>query len=47
MAEALNAHYKAELVWNLGSWESINDLEIATTEWVECLNERRLRSELN
>lgn len=46
MAEALNSLYKAELVRNLGPWESINDLEYATAEWVDWWNERRLHGEL-
>ncbi len=46
MAEALNSLYKAELVRNFGSWQSINDLEIATAEWVDWWNERRLHGEL-
>lgn len=47
MAEALNSLYKAELVRNLGPWESINDLEYATAEWVDWFNERRLHGELD
>lgn len=47
MAEALNSLYKAELVRNLGPWQSINDLEIATAEWVDWWNERRLHGELD
>lgn len=47
MAEALNSLYKAELVRNLGPWQSINDLEIATAEWVDWFNERRLHGELD
>lgn len=47
MAEALNSLYKAELVRNKGPWQSINDLEIATAEWVDWFNERRLHGELD
>ncbi len=47
MAEALNSLYKAELVRNRGPWASINDLEIATAEWVDWWNERRLHGELD
>ena len=47
MAEALNSLYKAELVRNPGPWASINDLEIATAEWVDWWNERRLHGELD
>lgn len=46
MAEAVNSLYKSELVRNLGPWESINDLEIATAEYVDWFNERRLHGEL-
>lgn len=47
MAEALNSLYKAELVRNKGPWQSINDLEVATAEWVDWWNERRLHGELD
>lgn len=46
MAEALNSLYKAELIRNRGPWSSINDVEIATAEWVDWYNERRLHGEL-
>ena len=35
MAEALNSLYKAELVHNKGPWDGINDLEIATAEYID------------
>lgn len=47
MAEALNSLYKAELVRNRGPWVSINGVEIATAEWVDWWNERRLHGELD
>ena len=47
MAEALNSLYKAELIRNRGPWTSISDLEIATAEWVDWWNERRLHGELD
>lgn len=51
MAEALNSLYKAELVRGprqrrRGMWRGIDDLEIATAEWVEWYNQRRLHGEL-
>lgn len=46
MAEALNSLYKAELVRNKGPWKSITDLEVATAEWVDWWNQRRLHGEL-
>ena len=47
MAEALNSLYKAELVRNKGPWQSINDLEIATAEWVDWWNHHRLHGQLD
>lgn len=47
MAEALNSLYKAELIRNHGPWTGINAVEIATAEWVDWYNERRLHGELN
>lgn len=51
MAEALNSLYKAELVRGprqrrRGMWRGIDDLEIATAEWVDWYNQRRLHGEL-
>lgn len=46
MAEALNSLYKAELIRNRGPWFGINDLEVATAEYVDWYNERRLHGEL-
>lgn len=51
MAEALNSLYKAELVRGprrrrIGPWRGIDDLEIATAEWVDWYNQRRLHGEL-
>lgn len=47
MAEALNSLYKAELIRNRGPWAGITDVEIATAEWVDWYNERRLHGELD
>lgn len=46
MAEALNSLYKAELIRNRGPWTGINDVEIATAEYVDWFNNRRLHSEI-
>lgn len=46
MAEALNSLYKAELVRNRGPWAGINDVEIATAEYVDWFNNRRLHGEI-
>ena len=46
MAEAFNSLYKAELVRNRGPWRGLNDLEIATVEYIDWFNNRRLHGEL-
>jgi hypothetical protein len=35
MAEAFNSLYKAELVRNKGPWRGIDDLELATVEYID------------
>lgn len=46
MAEAFNSLYKAELVRNKGPWRGIDDVEIATVEYIDWYNNRRLHGEL-
>lgn len=46
MAEAFNSLYKAELIRNHGPWQSINDVEIATAEYIDWFNQRRLHGEI-
>ena len=46
MAEAFNSLYKAELVRNRGPWRGIDDVEIATVEYIDWYNNRRLHGEL-
>ena len=46
MAEALNSLFKAELVRNRGPWKNIDDLEIATAEYIDWYNHRRLHGEI-
>ncbi|MBY8853836.1 integrase core domain-containing protein, partial [Saccharothrix sp. MB29] len=46
MAEEFNSLYKAELVRNKGPWRGIDDLEIATVEYIDWCNSRRLHGEL-
>lgn len=46
MAEAFNSLYKAELVRNKGPWRGLDDLEIATVEYTDWYNNRRLHGEL-
>jgi putative transposase len=46
MAEAVNSFYKAELVPNRGPWRGIDDIEMATVEYIDWYNNRRLHGEL-
>ena len=42
MAESVNALYKAELIRARGPWRSLEAVELATLEWVDWFNTRRL-----
>ena len=42
LAESIIGLYKTELVRNRGPWRSLEDLELATLEWVDWFNHRRL-----
>jgi len=42
LAESVNGLYKAELVYVRGPWRGGQDLELATLEWVDWFNNRRL-----
>ncbi len=44
LAESVNGLYKAELVHRRGPWRGLEDLELATLEWVDWFNHRRLFS---
>lgn len=46
MAESIFGLYKTELVRNKGPWRGLDDLELATLEWVDWFNHRRLFHEL-
>lgn len=46
LAEAFNSLLKAELVRNKGPWKNIDDLEIATAEYIDWFNHRRLHGEI-
>jgi putative transposase len=45
-AESIIGLYKTELVRNRGPWRGLDDLELATLEWVDWFNHRRLFHEL-
>ncbi len=42
MAETLIGLYKTELIRRRGPWKGIDDVELATLEWVDWFNHRRL-----
>jgi putative transposase len=42
LAESVIGLYKTELVRNKGPWRGLDDLELATLEWVDWWNHRRL-----
>ena len=44
LAESVNALYKAELIHRRGPWRSVEQVELATAEWVDWWNHRRLHS---
>jgi putative transposase len=46
MAESINGLYKTELVRNKGPWRGLDDLELATLEWVDWFNHQRLFHDL-
>jgi putative transposase len=46
MAESIIGLYKTELVRNKGPWRGLDDLELATLEWVDWFNHHRLFTDL-
>ncbi len=44
LAETVNGLYKAELINRHGPWRSVDQVELATAEWVHFWNTRRLHS---
>ncbi len=46
LAESIIGLYKTELVRNRGPWRGLDDLELATLEWVDWFNHRRIFHEL-
>ncbi len=42
LAETINAHYKAEVIWRQRSCPSASAVEMATLRWVHWYNEHRL-----
>jgi len=46
LAEAVNGLYKTELIWQRGPWRTIEQVELATLEWVWWFNNQRLHGQL-
>ena len=46
VAEAFNSLFKSELIRNKGPWIGITDVEIATAEYLDWFNHRRLHGEI-
>jgi len=42
LAETINGLYKAEVIWPRGPWRRFEQVELATLEWVDWFNNRRL-----
>jgi putative transposase len=42
LAETINGLYKAEVIWRKGPWRSFEAVELATLEWVDWFNNRRI-----
>lgn len=42
LAETINGLYKAEVIWRKSPWRSFEAVELATLEWVDWFNNRRL-----
>lgn len=46
LAESTIGLYKTEMIRRKGPWRTLDDVEIATLEWVDWFNNRRLHTEL-
>lgn len=42
LAETINGLYKTELIKPQGPWRTVDQVEVATMEWVDWFNHRRL-----
>jgi transposase InsO family protein len=43
LAESVIGLFKTEVIQRCGSWRSIEAVEFATLDWVDCFNTHRLR----
>jgi len=46
LAETVNGLFKTELIKRRGPWRSVEQVELATLEWVDWWNHRRLHTAL-
>ena len=46
LAETINGLYKAELIRKCGPWKGVEDVELATLDWVHWFNNHRLMGPL-
>jgi transposase InsO family protein len=46
LAETINGLYKTEVIYHLGPWKGLEDVEFATLEWVAWYNSQRLMEPL-
>ncbi len=46
LAESVISLYKTELVDNRGPWQGLQDLQLATLEWIDWYNHRRIHHQL-
>jgi putative transposase len=44
LAESFNGLFKAELIRRYGPWRSVDDVELATLEYLDWFNHRRLHT---
>ncbi|MFC8316407.1 integrase core domain-containing protein [Gordonia sp. NPDC057258] len=47
LAESVNASYKTELIRQSRPWRTVEQVELATCEWVRWYNQKRLHEALN
>jgi putative transposase len=47
LAEAVNGLYKTEVIHKAGPWRSLEQVELATAEWVDWWNHRRLHGAIH
>ena len=46
LAESIIGLYKTELIRRHGPWRGLDDVELATLEWVDWFNHRRLHGQI-